>query len=459
MKTEDGMNIHERRKYLRLTQKRYRKASRKGKAQLLDEMGTVTGMHRKTLVRLMNSDLERKPRRKQRGRSYGVQVHYALKVISESVDHICAERVQPNLTWLAEHLARHGELETTPELLAKLGKISVPTVRRIQARLQQDQPRLPRKGPVEANQAARAIPIGRIDWNEQQPGRFEVDLVHHCGPAASGHYAHSLQMIDVATGWSERMATLGRGYLVMRDGFLYLQTRMPFPVKGIHSDNGSEFLNDHMIRFWQEEVGGVELSRGRPYHKNDQRFVEQKNSTLIRAYLGYERLDTATQTNALNLLYDKMWLFYNFFQPVMRLESKTVVTDENGVRRVKRRHDQAQTPLDRLIATRVLSPERQVALEVLRDQTNPRQLRQEIYDGIGYIFSLPGATPEKTEDVFQTLLMSSASDDQKGCGYVDNCKKTQLPTYPQPLLLRRLDTPLPKSGRDSESEKGRRGTL
>ncbi len=114
MKTEDGMNIHERRKYLRLTQKRYRKASRKGKAQLLDEMGTVTGMHRKTLVRLMNSDLERKPRRKQRGRSYGVQVHYALKVISESVDHICAERVQPNLTWLAEHLARHGELETTP---------------------------------------------------------------------------------------------------------------------------------------------------------------------------------------------------------------------------------------------------------------------------------------------------------------------------------------------------------
>jgi len=165
--------------------------------------------------------------------------------------------VQPNLTRLAEHLARHGELETTPELLAKLGKISVPTVRRIQARLRQDQPRLPRKGPVEANQAARTIPIGRIGWNEQRPGHFEIDLVHHCGPAANGHYAPSLQMIDVATGWSERVATLGRGYLVMRDGFLYLLARLPFPVKGIHSDNGSEFLNNHTIHFWQEEVGGV----------------------------------------------------------------------------------------------------------------------------------------------------------------------------------------------------------
>jgi hypothetical protein len=410
MDTEENMTIDERRKYLRLTQKRYKRANREGKARLLNEMEAVTGLHRKALIRLLKSDLQRKPRRKQRGRKYGVKVHIALKVISESTDYVCAERLQPNLVWFTEHLARHGELEISPALLDQLREISIPTVRRILQRLEQDQPRLPRRSPREANRVARSVPIRRIPWDEQQPGHLEVDLVHHCGPTTGGHYIHSLQMIDIATGWSERVATLGRSYLVMRDGFLHILTRLPFPVVEVHSDNGSEFLNDHMVRFWRVENNGVELSRGRPHHKNDQPFVEQKNSTLVRAYFGYERLDTVAKTNALNLLYDKMWSYYNFFQPVMRLEEKIVVTQENGGSRIKRRHDQAQTPLDRLIATNILPEERRGALEVLRDQTNPRQLRKEIHDTIGKILAMPGAAPGQTEDVYQTLLMTGSEN-------------------------------------------------
>jgi hypothetical protein len=139
-------------------------------------------------------------------------VHIALSVVWESSDYICAERLQPNLVWLAGHLERHGELRLTPELLAKLGTISVSTVGRILARLQQDQPRLPRQGPQEANQARRQVPIQIIPWNETQPGHFEVDLVHHAGASSEGLYVHTLQMVDVATGWSERVAVLGRSW-------------------------------------------------------------------------------------------------------------------------------------------------------------------------------------------------------------------------------------------------------
>ena len=138
MDTEENMTIDERRKYLRLTQKRYKRATRKGKARLLDEMEAVTGLHRKALIRLLMSDLQREPRRKQRGRKYGVKVQIALKVISESTDYVCAERLQPNLVWFTEHLARHGELEISPGLLDQLEEISIPTVRRILQRVEQD---------------------------------------------------------------------------------------------------------------------------------------------------------------------------------------------------------------------------------------------------------------------------------------------------------------------------------
>ena len=403
MSIEDPMTIDERRKYLRKMQERYRQAGRKERGHLLDEMEAVTELHRKNLIRLMSGNLARQPRRRQRGRTYGPEVDDALRVIAESTDYICAERLTPNLVWLAQHLTAHGELAASGRLLEQLAQVSVSTVARTLNRLRQDEPRLPRQRPQPRNRLLADVPMKRIPWHEQEPGHFEVDLVHHCGQTASGDYLYTIQMIDVATAWSERVAVLGRSYLVMEDGFNRILARLPFLVREIHPDNGSEFFNHHMLRFWQGQKPRTQLSRSRPYHKNDNRFVEQKNSTLVRAYLGYDRLDTVAQTLAVNQLYDKMWLYYNFFQPVMRLREKTWIREEGQPARIQYRYDQSSTPFDRLCATQALDPEWRAQLEKLRDQTNPRQLRQEIYDLIDYLSSLPGPVPGMTEDVHLTL--------------------------------------------------------
>jgi hypothetical protein len=417
MPNEEKMTVGERRKYLRVIRKRYLKASRLGRAELLDEMEAVTGLHRKSLIRLMSGSLERRDRRKQRGRTYGPDVDDALRVISESLDHICAERLQPNLVWAASHLAHHGEMEVSPHLLDQLSRISLSTLRRILNRLGQDEPRLPRRGPVQANRVAREIPMKRIPWNERQPGHFEVDAVHHCGQSSAGHYVHTIQMIDVATGWAEQVATLGRSYLAMEDGFRHILARLPFQVLEIHPDNGSEFLNAHLVSFWKDMVKGVTLSRSRPFHKNDNRFVEQKNSSLVRAYLGPARYDTAAQTNAINQLYEKMWLYYNFFQPVMRLKEKTTIPSspaEGQPSRIRRRFDVPKTPFQRLCETDAIPEQVRCQLQALCDQTNPRQLCQEIHQLRDEIFSLPAAVPGRTEDVYNTLFAPTQS--QKGEG-------------------------------------------
>jgi hypothetical protein len=436
MNREDEMTVDERYKYLRRVQKRYRAAGRVEKGQMLDRAIEATGLKRGSIKRLLGGEIKRKPRQRQRGRTYGPDVQRAVAVISKSLDYPCAERLQPNLVWMAEHLALHGELETNPHLLTQLGEISIPTVRRILQRQEQDQPRLPHKGPTEANQAAKRVPIGKIAWDEKQPGYFEADLVYHSGPTTSGLHAHSLQMIDVATGWSERVAVLGRSHRAMKDGFRRILARLPFPLRHVHTDNGSEFLNDALLSFWEDRNESISLSRGRPHHKNDQPFVEQKNATLVRAYLGHDRLDTVVQVQFMNLLYNKMWLFYNFFQPVLRLVEKTVVTDEQGRQRTKRNYDKAQTPFDRLCKTGALSEERRQQLEALRRRTNPRELIEDIHLLINQILELPGAEPGTPQDVFKTLLTEGEEERLRwAAGYVDkSLTSSDLPTYPQPLL-------------------------
>lgn len=209
MTAEENMTVDERRKYLCVMKKRYVKAGRKKRGQLLDEMATVTGMHRKSLVRLMNGSLERKLRCRQRESTYGPQVDDALRVIAESLDYICPERLTPNLVWVAEHLARHGEMEVTQALREQLGQISISTVGRRLKRIKQDQPRLPRRRAPRTGKLKREIPMKRIPWDEQEPGHFEVDLVHHCGPIAGGEYVHPGDVIPYATNdrhrhWLER---------------------------------------------------------------------------------------------------------------------------------------------------------------------------------------------------------------------------------------------------------------
>jgi hypothetical protein len=356
-------------------QQRYLVAGRAARGRLLDDLGQLTGLHRKSLVRLLRStDLARRPRARQRGRAYGIAVDDALRVIWETLDYVCAERLTPALVGTAQRLARHGELRLDAELVEQLGRISIATVQRRLRRLGQDTPRLPRQGPEAANRVARTIPMKRIPWDTAAPGHFEVDLVHHSGPVTEGDYVHTLQMVDVATGWSERIAVLGRSQRAMEAGFQRILARLPFPVRELHPDNGSEFLNAHLVRFWGEAITGLTLSRSRPYHKNDNRFVEQKNDTLVRAYVGHGRLDTPEQCAALNALYDQMWVYYNLFQPVLHLIEKTA----HGTR-VHRRWDAAMPPFERLTATDALPLEQRATLEALREATNPRALRRAIH--------------------------------------------------------------------------------
>lgn len=388
MLADEEMSVDERRKYLKCMAGRYVKADTEGRGALLSEMEAVTKLHRKSLIRLLNQEsLDRLPRQSQRGRVYGAEVADVIRVVWESEDYICAERLTPNLVPMAQQLARFGELRLTGEIEGQLREISEATVTRLLGRFRRDTPRLPRRGPESANRLARGIPMGRIPWRTADPGHFEMDLVHHCGAASVGEYVHTLQMVDVATGWSERVGILGRTHRAMVAGSERIVARLPFPIRELHPDNGSEFINDHLLGFFGDKVNGLALSRSRPYHKNDNRNVEQKNYTLVRAYLGYERLDTAAQLMAVNSLYDRMWLYYNLFQPVLHLASKEVVEGS----RTRRKWDEARTPYERVLASGELSAEQQARLTGLYARTNPRKLRGEIHRIIETLWDEPRA--------------------------------------------------------------------
>jgi transposase InsO family protein len=282
MPNDDRMTIDERLKYLRIRQKSYQKASRKEKGELLDEMRSVTCLHRKHLIHLLKAPLVRRPRRKQRGCTYGPEMDDALRVISKSYN-VCAELQTPGLAQRASHLASLGRLKVNPDLMEQLRRISPSTVRRIYKRINQDSPSLPHKSPTTPNEVTRCIPMRRIPWDEKAPGHLEVDLVSHSGPSASGEFAHTLQMVDVATAWSERVALLGRSALVTLDALQHALNRLPFHPLQFHFDNGSEFMNHLLIPFLRENLKGIKISRSRPYRKNDNRFVEHLYPPQVRA--------------------------------------------------------------------------------------------------------------------------------------------------------------------------------
>ncbi len=346
MSETEPMNINERRKYIHKMWGRYKKANKKEKGDLLNEIEVVVGMHRKSIIRLLNNQLSRKKRSRERGRTYGIDVDDAFRKIAHSLDYPCAERLQPNLDWMAEHLEYHGVLCLQGKTKESLMMISVSTLKRILKRVGRSEPKMAEKKPKKPNHSSirKRYPMTKIAWDIPEPGHFEVDLIHHCGATANGEFIHTLQMVDVATGWSEATAILGRSFRVMKDGFDYLLNRLPFPVLEIHPDNGAEFFNQFLLQYWQNRLPDLEITRSRPYQKNDNRFVEENNHSMVRAFIGHSRLDTIAQLKILRLLLDKLWLFHNFFQPVMRLKEKQIISSTQ----FRRMYDQAKTPFDRL---------------------------------------------------------------------------------------------------------------
>ena len=405
MSETEAMSINERRKYMHKIRGRYRKGSKKEKGRLLDEIEAVTGMHRKSVTRLMNGALSRKKRSRERGRTYGVEVEVAVRVIALGLDYPCAERLQPNLVWMAKHLACHQELIVSEETLEKLEQISCSTVKRILKRSGRSQPKMATQQPKRPKRKGvhKAYPMRKIPWNETEAGHFEVDLVHHCGEAATGDYVHTIQMVDVATGWCEIAAVMGRSYRVMKNGFDFMLSRLPIPVAEIHPDNGSEFFNQHLLRFWKQAMVNVEITRSRPYQKNDNRFIEENNHSLIRAYTGHDRFDTQEQIKAIRQLYGHLWLYHNFFQPVMRLQEKIYLNEFQ----YQRKYDQAKTPYDRLKAKNILNKNVVERLDDLRAQTNPMNLREQIDLHITRLLSLPVSAKSETVNIFETLIQEA----------------------------------------------------
>lgn len=394
------LDIDARFEVLKSKQSAYWQASRADKGRLLDTLEEVTGLDRKNIIRHLRGSCERQPRSRERGRTYGPDVARVVEQLDEAYDRPCAERLQPNLLPYAQKLALHGHLTLQPSTEALLTTISISTLQRIQQRVRRNSPPRPKPPRASPNPHRSRLPARRIAGDIGEPGHLEVDLVHHCGPATRGEYVHTLHLVDVATGWSEPVGVLGRSFVVMRDGFQRCEARLPFPVQELHPDNGAEFLNNHMMRYWGERFPDAELSRSRPYHKDDNPFVEHRNGDLVRRWLGHDRLDSVAQTLAPQRFYDRLWAYYNFFHPVMRLVGKE--TDpETG--KVHRTWDSARTPYERVREAGVLTPDKEAELDTLFRDTDPLALHRELEREAVALFDLPGAQPDRTEDVYLTL--------------------------------------------------------
>jgi hypothetical protein len=268
MPTEDQMTVNDRRNHLNVMKPRYVAAGRAERGSLLTEMEQVTGLHRKHLTRVLNAaSLERQPRMHQRQGSSGQEVEQVILTVWERLDSMCAERLTPSLLATARHLARFGAVQVTAAIERDVQTISRATVARLLSKHRTQKVRVPRKGPERAHHVTKGVPMGRIPWNLLEPGHVEVDLVHHCGESTVGEYGHTLHLIDVATGWSERIMVFGRSQRAMEAAFRSILARVPCAVRELHPDNGSAFFNQHLVRFWKEKVVGMTLSRSRPFQE------------------------------------------------------------------------------------------------------------------------------------------------------------------------------------------------
>ena len=389
---EEEMTINAQFEYLRVMQAKYRMAAdRKTKSELLDQMESVTHLGRKYLIALMNGPpLRRRKRCRERQRVYDDEVTQAIEGVADALDWICAERLQPTLRQTAERLIAFGEMEATSVVLDKLERISIATVGRILRHIRPRE-RLPRAYPGRRAEtsAQQAVPISIIPWDEPEPGHFEVDLVHHGTSDADGKRVCTIQFIDVLTGWSERFAIMGLVFPAIWGALQSFVRRCPIPARELHFDNGGEFINFALIAYFGKELVHTAQTRGRPGHHNDNRFVEQKNSSLVRAYLGSLPLHTSAQRRALDQLYEDMWLYYNFFQPVLRQTERTAVRGPDGVIRIRRKQDRARTPLERLLSAKPpISRETRERLLKLYNQTNPLALKRSIHAQIKTLIAM-----------------------------------------------------------------------
>ncbi len=334
------MSVTSRRELLAVVAPRYRAARGEERGRILEEFVASTGYHRKYALSLLNHPITKGTARKKRARprQYAFAVQQALVTCWRAANGICSKRLVPYLPELVRVLEEHGELHLEAQTKERLLALSAATADRL---LQAERKRAKPHGLGTTKPGTllkSAIPIRTFaEWDEAEPGFTEIDLVVHCGSTTRGEYLHSLTVTDVATGWTECVALRNRGQQTVFQALLLARGRLPFPLRGIDSDNGSEFINAHLLRYCQDEQ--LTFTRSRPYKKNDQAYVEQKNWSIVRQLVGYERYESASAYQALQALYEVIRLYINFFQPSMKLVAKERVES-----RVKKTYDQPRRP-------------------------------------------------------------------------------------------------------------------
>lgn len=374
--------------YVEAIKGRYRKGTKSEKSKILDEFTKATGLHRKAAIRLLNRGSPvSKRKRCGRPRQYGGAVVEALRAVWEASDRLCSKRLHPFLPEFIRVLQKCGESQITAEVENKLCRMSPATIDRLLRSWKQKGGRRSFSTTKPGSLLRSSIPIRTFtDWQENRPGFIEVDLVAHCGESLEGFYLNTLMAVDVATGWSEFIGIWGKGQQRVGTGIHHVRERLPFPLLGLDSDNGSEFINRDLARWCHRE--GITFTRSRPYKKNDNCFVEQKNGNIVRRVIGRDRYSSKQAYETLNRVYYLLRLYANFFQPAMKLVSKT----RHGAK-VHRIYDVAQTPYQRVLKSGVTIEANKTQITSIYAHLNPVSLLKQINANVEHLWQLRDRHP------------------------------------------------------------------
>lgn len=359
--------------YLASLKQRYARASKKERGTILDEFVKTSGYHRKHAIALLRGKRRHRtgPIRRPRARVYTQEDRAAIVQLAEWFDQISSKRLRVAMDNTLDDLRRRKHLRVSRECFARLHVISASTMDRMRAAARATVP--PRRGHTKPGTLLkRQIPIRTFaDWDDTRPGFTEMDLVDHSGGNSRGEFAHTLNVTDVHTGWTEMCAVRTKAQKFVFAALQVIRDRFPVPLLGIDSDNGQEFINDQLLRYCDQEH--ITFTRGRVGRKNDNPYVEQKNWSVVRRLVGYDRYDTQPQVDQLNWVYRVYRLYVNFFLPVMKLKQKVRIGS-----RVKKIYDAPQTPYARLLASPDVEEATQAQLRAIYAQLDVVNLKREI---------------------------------------------------------------------------------
>jgi hypothetical protein len=371
---------------------RYLQAARREKGRMLTEAVTVTGYHRKAIIRTWQRAAVRRARGPRRGRPthYDAAVVRALRVVWEAAGYPWSRRLKALLPawlpWARRRLALTAATEAKVRAISarQIDRLLAPDKRTISRRL------YGRTKP--GTLLKHHIPVKTDHWDVTEPGFTEVDLVSHSGDRADGDFLHTLNVTDIHTTWVEHGAVMGKSQVRVQERLAELRTALPFALRGIDSDNGSEFINAHLHQYCRTQQ--IQFTRGRPYKKNDNAHIEQKNWTHVRKLMGYVRYDSAAALTAINAVYADLRLLQNLFLPSVKLQRK-----ERIGARLRRYYDAPQTPLDRVRVCPQADPVKVAVLERQRDRLDPFALAARIDDQLAQVYALAnhrrGLVPSK----------------------------------------------------------------